>query len=271
MALYLVGDIQGCYSELKALLRTVNFNPEQDQLWALGDIVARGPDSLKTVLFLKDLGKAFQMVLGNHDIHLLAIYHGIKKAKKSDKLEPLLNSKQLPEIIQWLTKMPLLLTTPDHKAYLSHAGLSPQWTISQAIENAKFAESKLQSAKLTKWLKLMYGESPNNWHDVNSIEEKFRYIINAFTRMRFCYLDGSLEFHCKQAIDDSPSNLKPWFELTTELDQHQWIFGHWASLLGKSNKKTFALDTGCVWGNHLTLMRWEDKKYFTESAHPHKK
>ncbi|MGJ8690937.1 MAG: symmetrical bis(5'-nucleosyl)-tetraphosphatase [Thalassotalea sp.] len=268
MALYLVGDIQGCYSELKALLKKVNFNPQTDQLWALGDIVARGPDSLKTVLFLKSLGKAFNMVLGNHDLHLLAIYHGIKKAKKSDKLESLLAAKELPEIIEWLVQMPLLLQTPDKQGYLSHAGISPQWTIKEAIANAKFAEKKLRSAKLSKWLTIMYGEQPNDWLEIKSKEEKFRYVINAFTRMRFCYLDGSLEFKCKQDVNDAPEHLKPWFELTQALTKKKWVFGHWASLLGKCNhNNVYATDTGCVWGNNLTLLRWEDKKYFIEPAH----
>lgn len=268
MALYLVGDIQGCYSELKALLKRVNFNPKHDQLWALGDIVARGPNSLKTALYLKSLGKAFNMVLGNHDLHLIAIYYGLKSAKRSDRLKKLLASKELPEIIAWLVKKPLMLQTPDKTAYLSHAGLPPQWSIEQAIECAKFAEKKLQSDKLTKWLKCMYGEKPSNWLDVNNKEEKFRYIINAFTRMRFCYTDGSLEFNCKQNIDNVSSDLIPWFEINPELNNTSWIFGHWASLMGKTrHDNIIALDTGCVWGNHLTLLRWEDKKLFTEQAH----
>ena len=268
MALYLVGDIQGCYSELKALLNKVNFNPAQDQLWALGDIVARGTESLATIRYLKSLGSSFNMVLGNHDLHLLAIYHGLKKAKRSDHLNDLLAAPDLPELIDWLRHMPLLLQTPDGKGYLSHAGLSPQWTIKEAKKSAKFAEKKLQSNKLVKWLTCMYGEQPNNWIDVKSKEDKFRYVINAFTRMRFCYLDGSLEFKCKQDIKNSPDNLKPWFQLTTELSEDMWVFGHWASLLGKcKHKNIFATDTGCVWGNYLTLMQWDDKKRFVEPAH----
>ena len=268
MALYLVGDIQGCYSELKALLAKVNFNPEHDQLWALGDIVARGTGSLATIRYLKSLGSSFNMVLGNHDLHLLAIYHGLKKAKKSDHLSELLAAPDLPELIEWLRNMPLLLQTPDGKAFLSHAGLAPQWTIKDAIKNAKFAEKKLRSNKLVKWLSCMYGEYPNCWTDVESKEEKFRYTINAFTRMRFCYLDGSLEFKCKQDINNAPDTLKPWFQLTQELSKYYWIFGHWASLLGKcEHKNVFATDTGCVWGNYLTLLRWDDKKRFIEHAH----
>lgn len=142
MALYLVGDIQGCYSELKALLKQVNFDKNKDQLWALGDIVSRGKDSLKTVRFLKSLGNSFNMVLGNHDLHLLAICYGVKKPKNADNLYKLLAADDLPEIIDWLRNMPILLQTPDKKGYLSHAGISPQWTIEEAIENAKFVEKK---------------------------------------------------------------------------------------------------------------------------------
>ena len=152
MALYLVGDIQGCYQELRTLLTKIHFNPETDQLWALGDIVARGSDSLATMRYLKSLGNSFNMVLGNHDLHLLAIYHQIKKAKKNDLLDNLLAAEDLPELIEWLRHMPLLLQTPDQIGYLSHAGLSPQWSINDAIENAKFVEQKLQSDDYKDWL-----------------------------------------------------------------------------------------------------------------------
>lgn len=268
MALYLIGDIQGCYQELRALLSKIKFDPTQDKLWALGDIVARGSDSLSTMRYLKSLGKSFNMVLGNHDLHLLAIYNQLKKAKKNDLLDDLLKAPDLPELIEWLRHMPLLLQTPDKKGFLSHAGLSPQWRIEEAISNAKFAEKKLQSKNYVKWLACMYGEQPNNWKNISNKEEKFRYTVNAFTRMRFCYLDGSLEFKCKQDIYNTPENLQPWFELTSLPSEYSWIFGHWASLLGQCNKENlYATDTGCVWGNYLTILRWDDKKLFTEQAH----
>lgn len=271
MALYLVGDIQGCYDELQALLKKIQFDPKKDNLWALGDIVARGPKSLETIRYLKDLGNSFNMVLGNHDLHLMSIFYGIKKAKSADLLQPLLDAPDLPDIIHWLKQKPLLLQTPDNKGFLSHAGLSPQWSTEEALANAKFAQKKLQSDELPLWLSTMYGETPNNWADADSKQEKFRYIINAFTRMRYCYLDGSLEFKCKQQLKHSPENLKPWFlfldnNLRLSNDEH-WIFGHWASLLGHCPvNNVHALDTGCVWGNTLTAMRWEDKKLFSVNA-----
>ena len=268
MALYIVGDIQGCFDELIALLNKVAFDPKKDTLWALGDIVARGPKSLETMRYLKNLGDAFNMVLGNHDIHLLAIYYCIKKPKTSDLLEPLLNAKDLPELITWLRSKPLLLQTPDKKGYLSHAGLSPQWSIADDTSSAEFIQQKLQSNEIIDWLTDMYGKSPNSWLNVTNDKDKFRFSINAFTRMRYCYLDGSLEFKSKQQIQETQKDIQPWFLFPLALKKEHWLFGHWASLLGKCPKHNIhALDTGCVWGNTLTMMRWEDKTLFTELSH----
>ncbi len=268
MAIYFIGDIQGCYRELKALLKQVNFNPQTDQLWAAGDLVARGPDSYKTLKFLYSLGDSFKTVLGNHDLHLLAIYAGLKKAKPSDKLDKLLAAPDAEQLINWLASQPLLRKLPDEEVYLSHAGISPQWTIEQAVAMAEFAHKKLCSEKRNKWLARMYGNKPSSWHHAQSKEEKFRYTINAFTRMRYCELSGELEFNNKLSPKDTPKHLKPWFELATnQLRNCHWIFGHWAALMGEvSHSKLFALDTGCVWGGYLTLLRWHDKQLFTEPS-----
>jgi len=269
MALYLIGDIQGCYSELRALLKRVNFNPEHDQLWAAGDLVARGQDSLATIEYLRSLGTSFNSVLGNHDLHLMAIYHGLKKAKKSDKIDSLLASKNIEQIIDWLAQFPLILPLPDGKSFLSHAGISPQWTVTEALENAKFAEKKIKSKDRAKWLERMYGNQRNNWLDVSTKTDRFRFTINAFTRMRFCYDDGSLELDCKSLPSDAPQGVRPWFTLmSTEQTSYQWYFGHWAALMGQtSNKNAIALDTGCVWGNHLTIIDHSTNKLFTENSH----
>jgi bis(5'-nucleosyl)-tetraphosphatase (symmetrical) len=269
MAIYFVGDIQGCYSELKALLTQVNFSAKHDQLWVAGDMVARGPDSYKTLKYLMSLGESVKAVLGNHDLHLLAIYAGIKKAKKSDYLDTLLSAPDVNEIIDWIAQQPLLRKLPDEEVYMSHAGLPPQWTIEQALEAAKFAEKKIQSPERDKWLRKMYGEKPNDWQKAATKTEQFRYTINGLTRMRYCYLNGKLEFHCKTAPEEAANNLKPWFLLMkNQLKNSHWIFGHWAALMGKVNVKgLYALDTGCVWGGHLTLLRWHDKTIFTEDSH----
>ena len=287
MALYLVGDVQGCHSELMALLAKANFNEKNDRLYLAGDLVARGPDSLATLRFAKSLGDRANIVLGNHDLHLLSVYASIKKPKKSDKLSSLLAADDIDELMEWLANQPLLQVIPSIKdcngietssaAYMTHAGISPQWSLDDVIEQAKFIEVKLQSNERNKWLTLMYGETPNNWHKAHIDIEKFRFSINALTRMRFCFLDGSLEFNHKDApstqsqdekLASSESQIKPWYELSKEIDSHKWVFGHWASLMGKcSHPNIYPLDTGCVWGNHLTMLRWHDKQIFTESAH----
>ncbi len=268
MAIYFVGDIQGCYSELKALLKQVNFTPEFDQLWVAGDMVARGPDSYKTVKYLMSLGDSVKAVLGNHDLHLMAIYAGIKKAKKNDLLDTLLFSPDAEQLINWLTKQPLLRKFPNENVYMSHAGFPPQWSLQEVEKAAKLAEEKLSSSDRNKWLAKMYGEKPNDWHQTESETDKFRYTINALTRMRYCFLNGELEFDCKDIPENAAKNIKPWFELTNQIQNFQWVFGHWASLMGnvKANN-LYALDTGCVWGGHLTLLRWHDKAIFREKSH----
>jgi len=269
MAIYFIGDIQGCYNELKALLNQVNFNSNKDELWAAGDLVARGPDSYKTLKFLYSLGNSAKVVLGNHDLHLLAIYAGIKKPKASDLLDELLTSPDIDELMQWLATQPLVRKLPNEEVYLSHAGIPPQWTIKQALHFAKHAQEKLASKDRNLWLKKMYGEKPNNWQQVSSEEDTFRYTINGLTRMRFCELPGQLDFSCKSKPQNAPPHLVPWYHLATEqLKNCSWIFGHWAALMGNIQiENLYALDTGCVWGGHLTLLRWQDKKIFIEPSH----
>ncbi len=269
MGIYFIGDIQGCYSELVALLKQVDFDKSKDQLWVAGDLVARGPDSYKTIKYLMSLGKSAKVVLGNHDLHLLATYAGIKKVKKSDFLDELLNAPDVEIIVNWLARQPLLRKLPDENTFMSHAGLVPQWDINTAIEQAEFAHTLLKSYKRDYWLSVMYGEKPNNWHEVKNKVDRFKYTVNAFTRMRYCYNDGSLEFNCKLPPKDAPNGIKPWFELATkQLKSATWVFGHWAALMGKTDvKNIYALDTGCVWGEHLTLLRWADKRLFIEKSH----
>jgi len=274
MAIYLVGDIQGCYSELIALLKQVSFNPDVDKLYVAGDLVARGPDSLLTLRFIKSLKKSAKVVLGNHDLHLLAVYAGIKKEKKQDLLSSLLHADDVDDLMDWLAQQPLLQKIGKDNAYMSHAGISPQWTLAQAIEQAKFAHQRLSSNKRNIWLSSMYGEKPNDWSKAKSEIEKFRYTINAFTRMRYCYKNKNLEFENKSPPSSLLSNKKPearlypWYELSSTINDIPWVFGHWAALMGEcSHHNIYPLDTGCVWGNHLTLLRWHDRKIFTEPTH----
>lgn len=284
MAIYLVGDIQGCFNELTSLLTQVNFDHNQDVLYLAGDLVARGPNSLETLRFVKSLGESAKVVLGNHDLHLLAVHAGIKKAKKSDYLSALLAAPDINELMDWLATQPLIQKIPkivsnssdipftnqvqSEVAYMTHAGISPQWQLCDALEQANFIQTRLASPDRNTWLALMYGEKPNDWHQAITDVEKFRYSINALTRMRFCFLDGTLEFEQKDAPDDiKVSNIVPWFELSHTINNTPWVFGHWASLMGKSSHSNiYPLDTGCVWGNQLTMLRWHDKKYFIQSS-----
>ncbi|MBL4941303.1 MAG: symmetrical bis(5'-nucleosyl)-tetraphosphatase [Colwellia sp.] len=274
MAIYLVGDIQGCYHELNALLKQVAFNPNIDQLYLAGDLVARGPDSLATLRLVKSLGHSAKIVLGNHDLHLLAVYEGIKKVKKQDTLDPLLNAHDIDELMNWLAQQPLLQQIGNDNAYMSHAGISPQWSLQQAIIQADFVHQRLSSTNRKQWLSVMYGEKPNDWQQAKTDIEKFRYSVNAFTRMRYCYKNKQLEFEHKLAPDayfekeENTLELLPWYQLSSTVNNTTWVFGHWATLMGVcSHSNVYALDTGCVWGKHLTMLRWHDKKILVEPAH----
>lgn len=267
MAIYFVGDIQGCYQELTTLLDRVSFDPSEDQLWPVGDLIARGPNSLETMRLLLSLGDSVKAVLGNHDLHFLATYHGIHKIKKNDKLEALFNAHDIDEIVSWLKAQPLVRKIEDHPVYMSHAGLPPQWTAEQALKQSDEASKLIQSEQSIEWLKKMYGNTPNNWEQAHTKEEKFRFTINALTRMRFCYPDGSLDFNCKSKPSSAPKELKPWFNLPNNLANNKWLFGHWAALLGHcENQQCIALDTGCVWGHHMTMLKWPDSILITQQA-----
>ena len=283
MAIYLVGDIQGCFSELTALLAKVRFDKNQDVLYLAGDLVARGPGSLETLRYVKSLGSSAKIVLGNHDLHLLSVYAGIKKANPADQLSALLAADDIDELMDWLATQPLLQKIPNPSikintevdeasdtgfACMTHAGISPQWTLTDAIEQAAFVESKLAGSERNKWLSLMYGEQPNSWLEAITDIERFRYSINALTRMRYCFSDGSLEFVQKDSPEDNQiTEIRPWYELSKTINHTPWVFGHWASLMGKcAHTNVYALDTGCVWGQRLTLLRWHDKKTIIQAA-----
>lgn len=266
MANYCVGDIQGCYDEFCYLLDEVNFDSTEDTLWLTGDLVARGPDSLSTLRLVKSLGESAKTVLGNHDLHLLAVAAGIKPAKEKDYLSSLLAAPDLNTLIAWLRQQPLLRQIDEH-TLLCHAGIPPTWNLSSAFSAAAFAEEKLRSDNYLFYIENMYDSQPDLWNDNLSDIALFRYTLNALTRMRYVDKDNRLEFKHKDAPGTQPDNLIPWFTIDNDsLNEQTIIFGHWASLLGNTNKKNrLALDTGCVWGNHLTFIRLEDRAYFTHS------
>lgn len=265
MSTYIIGDIHGCFDELQQLLTLVDFNPLKDEIWLTGDLVTRGPKSLETLRFIKNLGDAAKVVLGNHDLHLLAIYQGIHPHNKKDKLGSLLAAPDCDELLTWLRFQPLILHHSKFNFVMVHAGISPQWTIKQAEKLAKEVEFKLQADDFKSLLTNMYGSVPRNWNDDLTGINRMRYIINVFTQMRYCFADGALEFKNKLSPEKTHNpNIKPWFEVESLDQSNNILFGHWASLQGKTNKAgIYALDTGCIWGNSLTLLRWQDKKRFS--------
>jgi bis(5'-nucleosyl)-tetraphosphatase (symmetrical) len=267
MATYFVGDIQGCFEDLQRLLNLAEFAPKRDQLWLTGDLVARGPQSLETLEFVKDLGTSAQVVLGNHDLHLLAVAEGISKLKKRDNLESIIESPNASKLLAWLRHQPLLACHPEFDVVMVHAGISPQWRIKQAKGLAQEAQAWLHDdSRYRELLTHMYGNQPDRWSDDLQGLDRCRYIINSFTRMRYCFADGALEFaHKTSPSQNTDAQLMPWFEVPgRHLESTTVIFGHWASLMGESSHpKAIGLDTGCVWGNSMTMLRWEDQALFS--------
>ncbi|WP_315709271.1 bis(5'-nucleosyl)-tetraphosphatase (symmetrical) ApaH [Brenneria uluponensis] len=266
MATYLVGDVHGCYVELKALLAQVSFDPTQDTLWLTGDLVARGPDSLDVLRYVRSLGSAARMVLGNHDLHLLAVYAGISRNKPKDRLTALLSAPDVDELINWLRRQPVLQIDEERKLIMTHAGITPQWDLATTLMCAREVESILSSDSYPLFLDAMYGDMPNHWSPELSGLSRLRFSINVFTRMRYCFSGGQLDMLYKEPPTQAPSLLKPWFDMPGPVSSEYSIaFGHWASLKGKwTPDGIYALDTGCCWGETLTLLRWEDQRYFTQ-------
>ncbi|WP_304161984.1 bis(5'-nucleosyl)-tetraphosphatase (symmetrical) ApaH [Lonsdalea britannica] len=268
MATYLVGDVHGCFVELEALLAQVSFDPERDTLWLTGDLVARGPDSLRVLRFVRSLGSSVRMVLGNHDLHLLAVYAGISRHKTKDRLEALLAAPDIDDLINWLRRQPVLQVDEDLKLVMAHAGITPQWDLDTAQMCAREVESILSSDSYPLFLDAMYGDMPNNWLPELSGLPRLRFSTNVFTRMRYCFNGGQLDMMCKTPPAQAPSLLKPWFNLPGPVPSEYAIaFGHWASLEGKGTPEgIFALDTGCCWGGALTLLHWEEQRYYRQPS-----
>jgi bis(5'-nucleosyl)-tetraphosphatase (symmetrical) len=264
---YVVGDIQGCYKGLRKLLISAGFEPKTDKLWAVGDLIARGPQSLETLMFLKDLGPHFDTVLGNHDLHLIAMAYGISTPKPVDKLDPLIKHKSFNELIDWLCTKKLALK-PAKNHFISHAGLYPRWSTQKAISLSDEVSDALIGSHRLQFLKKMYGNSPTIWTDELKGAERLRFIVNSLTRMRFVSGEA-LEFKTKCHSDRAPADLTPWYLCpnTSLKKDNVLLFGHWASLMGETNNdKVIALDTGFVWGKQMTLYCIETKEFFSQQA-----
>ncbi|WP_017444262.1 symmetrical bis(5'-nucleosyl)-tetraphosphatase [Gayadomonas joobiniege] len=267
MAHYFVGDIQGCYDELNRLLEQVRFDPAKDILCPVGDLIARGPASEKVADLMLQLKSSVLPVLGNHDIHFLSVCHGLFKLKKKDGLAKLFDSAWRDEYTRWLVQQPLIRYFPQFDLYMSHAGLHPQVAYTQQIELAEEAMQNLRGKQQKEWLSRMYGAKTGSYNEQLGRAERFRFIINVTTRMRYLHEDGSLEFAHKDAPDNTP-NLVPWFDYPQKHNNNSRIvFGHWASLLGHTQRDDrLALDTGCVWGNKLTAYCPEHNRYYFQAS-----
>ncbi len=257
MAYYAVGDIQGCYDPLSRLLDQVNFDQSKDTLLCVGDLVNRGPKSLKTLKLLKSLENQVVSVLGNHDIHLLSMLYGVRKPRSLDTLDSILNSSHAQDLADWLRFKPLLEVNEQRKFILCHAGIYPWWTLKQAKKHSRDVEKIFRDEnKCIKLLKRIYSNQPSKWTDELGKIQRRRFTINAFTRMRFCSPKGHLNLTESGFKGKGRKNRLPWFEFHNKSTKdYRIIFGHW-SALGLLNTPThLCLDTGCVWGRHLTLAK----------------
>lgn len=264
MASYAIGDIQGCFRSLKKLLKKIEFDPEVDTLWLAGDLVNRGPDSLKVLEFAYKYRKNIRCVLGNHDLHFLAVESGQHKASNKDTFHEILASPQRHKLVDWLTGQPLIIYDQNLGFAMSHAGIYPGWTLQQALALGQEVSDCLTSDKRDKFFSVMYGNKPSRWKAKSSGMARLRFITNALTRMRYCDHDGRLELHCKLPPGKQPAKLVPWYELNAEAIPCNLVFGHWASLQGDCKiPHLFALDTGCVWGGRLTALRLDDLTLFS--------
>lgn len=261
MATYAIGDLQGCYAPLQRLLEKAEFDSDNDRLWFVGDLVNRGPDSLAILRFVKSLGKRAVVVLGNHDLHLLAVAAGFVKAHRSDTLDEILTAPDREELLEWLRFRPLLHR--DIGYTMVHAGLLPQWTIDQAQSLAREVETALRGPDHQAFLANMYGNQPNFWHDELRGWDRLRLITNAFTRLRICTVAGEMEYSHKGEIADIPDGYYPWADVPGRRSVDEKIIcGHWSAQGLRLESNLLALDTGCLWGQCLSAVRLEDRALF---------
>ncbi len=260
MAVWAVGDIQGCYRSFRELLTKISFDPSKDRLWVAGDLVNRGEGSLETLEYLYSIRESVEIVLGNHDITLIAAYYGIKKSNPS--IDPILNSPDAKKLIDWLREQKFLHVDYQLGYCMSHAGISPEFDLGMAIRYAKRVEEKLQGDHAEVWLEKMFKSGIDRFNRESSKTDIDRYIVSAFTRMRFCYKDHRLDFDQKGAptVALRVKGLKPWFESKNRKDIHmKIIFGHWSTLGLYEDEDVLGLDTGCLWDGSLTAARIDSK------------
>jgi len=255
MATYAIGDVQGCFDELQALLAKLHF-AQQDQLWFVGDLVNRGPKSLEVLRFVRELGDRAIVVLGNHDLHLVTQHEGFERPRKDDTIQGVLEARDGGELVDWLRSRSMMHVEGDYA--MVHAGLLPQWSVAKAVKLAREVEEALRGRAYRKFLENMYGSKPDEWSEDLQGWDRLRVIVNAMTRMRFCTREGKMDFKAKGTRP--PSGYRAWFDLRS--DGQTIVCGHWSALGLKVERHVAALDSGCVWGGKLTAMRLEDRTLY---------
>jgi bis(5'-nucleosyl)-tetraphosphatase (symmetrical) len=260
MAMYLIGDVQGCDAALDQLTRLIDFSPSRDTLYLLGDLVNRGPDSAAVLRRLVGYGASARCLLGNHDLHLLAVAHGVRKPGRHDTLDDLLAAPDRPALLDWLRhqRMAMLERVGGSDLLMVHAGVLPAWTATKTIALAAEVEAVLRSDDVGAFFQAMYGNAPEQWSEELTGIERLRVIVNALTRMRFCTPEGAMEFATSGAADQAPAGYLPWYEAPGRQTAGVTVaFGHWSTLGWLGRPDVLALDTGCVWGGCLSALRVE--------------
>jgi len=261
MATYAIGDIQGCMTELEALLEACSFDRAIDRLWFVGDLVNRGPASLEVLRFVKGLGDSAVVVLGNHDLHLLCVAEGFARSRADDTLEDVLAAPDRDELLQWLRARQLLHA--ERGMVLVHAGLLPHWTVAEAMARAHEVETKLRGTGYRECLAKLYGSEPREWNESLTGPDRTRVIVNAMTRMRFCTESGEMEFRAKGSFDAAPPGFRAWFDIPGRRSTDATVIcGHWSALGLRMQPGLIALDSGCIWGGSLSAVRIGDRRVF---------
>ena len=256
MAVYAIGDVQGCFDELQALLELIAFNPVNDRLWFAGDLVNRGPKSLETLRFIRGLGSGASCVLGNHDLHLIAMAHSQPLDNGDHTLDAILQAPDRDELIDWLRHQPLLHHDDTLGFTMIHAGLPPQWDLQLAQRCAREVEAILRSDRLVEFIAHMYGNKPARWSGKLSGWKRLRFIVNCFTRLRFCDAEGRIKLKHKGPPGSQPASLQPWFEIAGRASRDMnIIFGHWSTLGKRDDPGIYPIDSACLWGGQLTALR----------------
>jgi len=256
MSAWAIGDVQGCFDELEALLSRIRFDPARDTLWFVGDLVNRGPKSLEVLRYVRSLGHAARVVLGNHDLHLVCRAEGLWKRREDDTLDAVLGAPDGASIVAWLRTRPLMHVESGHA--MVHAGLLPGWSIESARSRAREVEAALAAPDYREFLAHMYGSEPSRWSDTLTGWDRLRAIVNVLTRMRFSTLGDDIEVRAKGV--EPPAGFRPWFAFREGRSEPDIVCGHWSTLGLNVTPKVMAIDTGCVWGGALTALRLEDRE-----------